>query len=60
MERLRLAVEKVVHHDDISLLIIIRPRSDVATRDPHPGDARIAKDDAKEGQACIARRGWDS
>ena len=59
MERLRLPIEKVVHHDDISLFIIIGPRGDVATRDPHPGDAWVAKDDAKEGKAGIARRGWD-
>src|SRR5262245_55559004 len=59
MEWLRLPIEKVIHHDDISLLIVIRPRGDVATRDPHPGDARVAKDDAKEGKAGIARRGRD-
>ena len=39
--------------------IIIRPRRDIATRDPHPGDARVVKDDAKERKAGIARRGWD-
>ena len=32
---------------------------DVAARDPHPGDARIVKHNAEEGQAPIARRGGD-
>ena len=54
-----LAVDKVIHHDDVLLLIIIRPRGDVAGRDPHPRDARVVKHDAEEGKAPIARRGRD-
>src|SRR5687767_11392345 len=56
---LGLAVEKVVHHDDVVFLIIIRPRGDVAGGDPDPGDASIVKHDAEEGQGPIAWRGWD-
>ena len=54
-----LAVDEVIHHDDVLFPIIIRPRGDVAARDPHPGDARVVKHDAEEGQAPIARRGRD-
>jgi len=57
MEGLWLAVDKVIHHNDVVLPIIIRPRGDVATRDPHPGDACILKHDTEEGKTPIARRG---
>ena len=43
-----LAVEKVIHHDDVVLIIIIRPRGYVAGRDPDPRDARVVKKDAEE------------
>ena len=54
-----LAVDKVIHHDDVVLIIIIRPRGDVAGCDPDPRDARVVKHDAEEGKAPIARRGRD-
>ena len=57
--RLWLAVEEVIHHNDVISCIIIRPRGDVAACDPHPGDARVVKHDAEEGQAPIARRRRD-
>jgi hypothetical protein len=57
MKGLWLAVDKVIHHDDVSLFIIIRPRRDVAGCDPDPRDARVVKHDAEEGKAPIARRG---
>ena len=41
------------------LLVIVRPRGDVAGRDPHPGDERVVKHDAEKGQAPIAGRGRD-
>src|SRR5439155_419510 len=56
---LRLAIEEVIHHDDVMLPLIVWPRGHIAARDPHAGDARVVEDDAKEGQACIARRGRD-
>src|SRR5688572_2034253 len=58
-ERLRLTVQKVVHHDDVVLPIIIRPCGDVARRNSYPGDAGVGKDDAQEGQPSIPRRGGD-
>ena len=39
--------------------IIIWPWRGIAARDPHSGDARVGKDDAEEGKASIAWRGWD-
>ena len=57
--RLWLAVDKVIHHDDVTLAIIIRARGDVATRDPHPRDERLVKHDAEEGKTPIARRSRD-
>ena len=54
-----LAVEEVIHHDDVLFSLIIRPRGDVAAYDPHLGDACVVKHDAEEGKAPIARRGRD-
>src|SRR5262245_1857702 len=54
---LRLAVDKVIHHDDVIFLIIIRPRGHVASCNPDPCDAGILKHDAEERKAPIARRG---
>ncbi len=59
LKQLWLAVDEVVHHDDVMLAIIIRPRGNVAGRDPDRRDARVVKHDAEEGQASIARRGRD-
>src|SRR5262245_58285870 len=58
---LRFAVQEVIHHDDVMCPVIIRPRSSIAGRDAHSGDAhgRVLIDDAEEGQTSIARRGWD-
>ena len=39
--------------------IIIWPRGSIAARDPHSGDTRVGKDNAEEGQTCIAWRSWD-
>src|SRR5512141_3148726 len=58
MERLRLAIEEVIHHDDVMRPIIIRPRRSIAARDPNSGDARVVKDDAEERKTSISRRGW--
>ena len=54
---LGLAVDEVVHHDDVMLAIVIRPRGNVAGLDPDRRDAGVIKLDAEEGQASIARRG---
>ena len=54
---LRLAVDEIVHHDDVMLLIVVRPRGNIAGRDPDRGDAGVIKLDAEEGEISIARRG---
>ena len=59
LKGLRLAVDKVIHHDDVMMAIIIWPRGNVTARDLHPGDARVGKHDAEEGQAVGVRRGRD-
>jgi hypothetical protein len=56
---LRLAVDKVIHHHDVLVLIIIRPRRRVAGCDPNPRDKRVVKHDAEEGKTRIARRSRD-
>lgn len=59
LNKLWLAVDEVIHHDDIMPAIIIRPRGNVACFYPDRRDARVVKHDAEEGQAPIARRGRD-
>src|SRR5258705_14024195 len=54
--RLRLAVDEVVHHDDVMPAIVVLPRYDVPARDPYPRDPGIVEDDTEERQAAIARR----
>ena len=55
LKDLWLAVDEVVHHDDVMLAIVIRPRGNVAGLDPDRRDAGVIKLDAEEGQASIAR-----
>jgi hypothetical protein len=57
VKELWLAVDEIVHHDDVVLLIIIRPWGNVAGCDPNRRDAGIVKLDAEKGQVSIARRG---
>src|SRR5438093_6405482 len=59
VKELWLAVDEIVHHDDVVLLIVLRPRGNVAGRDPNRRDAGIVKLDTEKGQASIARRGWN-
>jgi hypothetical protein len=59
LKELWLAVDEVVHHDDVIVAIVIRPRGNVAGFDPDPRDARVVKHDAEEGQAPVSRRGRD-
>jgi hypothetical protein len=55
---LRLAIDEIVHHDDVMVLIVIRTRY-IAGRDPDRGDAGVIKLDAEKGLISIARRGWN-
>jgi hypothetical protein len=52
---LGLAVEEVIHHDDVMLSPIVRPWGHIAARDPHAGDTRVVEDDAEEGLAVSPR-----
>src|SRR6266576_3519554 len=56
---LGLAIDEVIHHDDVMLAIIIRSRGNVAGCDPDTGDACVVKHDAEEGEASVTRRGRD-
>ena len=58
MKGLGLAVDEVIHHDDVMPAIIIRTRG-LTSRNPDRRDARVVEFDTDEGQACIARRGRD-
>ena len=51
-----LAVKKIIHHDDIAFVIVVRTRGFVTGRDPNPRDERLIKHDAKKGEARVARR----
>jgi hypothetical protein len=57
-KRLGLAVNKIVHCDDVMFRVIIRPGGNVARSDSHTGNPRIAKYDTEERLAPIAWRGW--
>src|SRR5262245_49708623 len=57
MKGLWLAVDKVIHHDDVVLPIIIRSRGNVTGCDPHARDARVIEHDTEKGKTPIARRG---
>ena len=59
VNELWLAVDEIVHHDDVVLLIVVRSRGNVAGRDPNRRDASIVKLDTEKGQVSIARRGWN-
>ena len=48
LKNLRLAVDEVVHHDDVMLFIVVRPRGDVAGLDPDRRDAGVIELDAEE------------
>ena len=50
-----LAVDEIVHHDDVILRVVVRSRGNVAGLDPDRCDAGVVKLDAEEGQASVAR-----
>jgi hypothetical protein len=56
MKDLRLAINEVVHHDDVMLAVVIGPRGNIAGRNPDQRDAGFIELDAEEGQTSIARR----
>ncbi len=46
-------VEEVVHHDDVSA-VVIRARRRVACDDSYSGNTSVAEDNADEGQVSVA------
>ena len=54
-EKLWLAVDEVVHHDDVMAGIVARSRGNVAGLDPDRRNARVGKHNAEEGQVSTAR-----
>ena len=62
LKDLWLAVDEIIHHDDVMVLIVIRPRGNVAGFDHDRRDAGVVKLDPDEGQVSIAlamtERNW--
>src|SRR5206468_12121976 len=56
LKKLWLAVDEIVHHDNVMLPIIVRTRGNIAGLDPDRRDTGVVKHDAEEGEASIARR----
>jgi hypothetical protein len=59
LKRLWLAVDEVIHHDDVVVLIIVPARLRVAGRDPHACDQRLIEHDSEKGKACVPWRSRD-
>ena len=55
LKELWLAVDEVVHHDDIMTCIVVWSRGNVAGLDPDRSDAGVIKLDGEEGEVSIAR-----
>ena len=47
-KRIGLAIDKVIHHDDVILAVIVRTWGGVPCRDPHAGDPSVVINDAEE------------
>ena len=54
-EELWLAIDEVIHHDDIMTRVVIRPRSNVSGLDLDRSDACVIELHGEEGQVSIAR-----
>ena len=57
LDELWLAIDEIVHHDDVLVLTVVRPRGNVTGLDPNRCDASVIKLDGEEGEVSIARRG---
>ena len=55
-KKLWLAVDEVVHHDNVMVPIIVRTWGNVAGLDHDRRDAGVVKHDPEEGEASMARR----
>ena len=56
IEDLWLAVDEVVHHDNVMLPIIVRTRRNVASLDADRCDAGVIEGDPDEGEISVAGR----
>jgi hypothetical protein len=54
-----LAIDEVVHHDDVDRSSINRTGSDIACNNPHAGVSRVVELDPEERKTSIAGRGRD-
>ena len=54
LKELWLAIDEVVHHDDVMVLIVIRSRGNVSGLDQDRRNAGVVKLDPEEGQVSIA------
>jgi hypothetical protein len=52
---LGLAIDKVIHHDDVILDVIVRTWGGVSCGDPHAGDLSVVINDTEERETSIAR-----
>ena len=57
-DRLRLAINEVVHCDNVMLRIVIRSKSNVSRGNSHAGNPRVVERYAQERLASIAWRRW--
>src|SRR5262245_9595816 len=51
------AINTVIHHDDVSLTVIVRTRSSVARGDSHSSDPSVITFDSEKRQISVAGRG---
>ena len=56
-DRLRLAIDEVVHHNNVMTRVVVRPGRNVASRNPNRHDASVIKLDAEKGEVPLTRRG---
>src|SRR6266550_436226 len=56
LKKLWLAVDEIVHHDNVMVPIVVPTRGKVPGLDPDRRDAGVMKHDAEEGQASVTRR----
>jgi len=56
---MRLAINKIIHHDDVIFAVIIRSWRRVAGCDSHASYPSIVEYDAEERQIPITWRRWD-
>jgi hypothetical protein len=56
---MRLAINKIIHHDDVILAVVVRTWSNVACCNSHAGYTSIVKYDTEKRDISITWRRWD-